>query len=530
MSPRRELLAFALTLGTLVAGFFGESFFGGKILSPADVLFVSASFRDVKGPGYEPANRLLIDPVLQFQPWIEFNREMLRRGRLPLWNDFAGCGTPHLANGQSAPFDLFQIIAYVGDLPSAYARMAASRLWFAGLGMFLLARAWGLGGWGRWFAGLTFPMTGFLVVWLLFPVTNAAVWMPWVFLAADRVWSTPSPRRIGGLALAVGGLFLGGHIQTSAHVLLAVGLDLVYRMARSRSEFTFQRLTAWASGVALGLGIAAVTIVPLWVYLGKSPVWNDRAEERPSAWRLTTPRVLDSLCTAVPELFGSQRRGWPNLAKAVGVHNYNESTGGYAGLATLLWLAPGAWITRRHDPRVRFLAGLGILGFLGAFGFPPLVNLWRALPVVNVTDGRRLTLWVAFALPLLGGIGLDQLSTPWPRRVSRWWGSLGVALALTLAVGALSVPLRRTLAPGSRRPALSTHRRCGRRPQSASASCADLDACADCARNRRGGTRHAVGDCRVPLVVLDQRLPPPPSSTDRVRVVAAQTRSRTGRC
>ena len=92
MSPRRELTAFALVLLGVIVAFFAESLLGGKILSPADVLFVSASFREVKGADYEPANRLLIDPVLQFQPWIEFNRAMLRKGRLPLWNDLAGCG------------------------------------------------------------------------------------------------------------------------------------------------------------------------------------------------------------------------------------------------------------------------------------------------------------------------------------------------------------------------------------------------------------------------------------------------------
>ncbi len=54
----------------LVAGFFSASLFGGKVLSPADVLLVSASFRDSRGRTMEPANRLLMDPVLQFQPWI----------------------------------------------------------------------------------------------------------------------------------------------------------------------------------------------------------------------------------------------------------------------------------------------------------------------------------------------------------------------------------------------------------------------------------------------------------------------------
>ena len=199
------------------------------MLSPADVLFVSASFRDLKGPDYEPANRLLIDPVLQFQPWLEFNRAMLRRGRLPLWNDLAGCGAPHLANSQSAVFDPFHVIAYLGTLPDALAWMAAARLWVAGLGMFVLARSWGLGPWGRWFAGLTFPFCGFVVVWLLYPVTAAAVWMPWLFWATDRVLERPGRDGRASLGLVVGCLFLAGHVQTSAHVLLAAGVYAVWR-------------------------------------------------------------------------------------------------------------------------------------------------------------------------------------------------------------------------------------------------------------------------------------------------------------
>src|ERR1700756_932984 len=98
--------------------------------------------------------------------------------------------------------------------------MAAARLWVAGLGMFLLAGHWGLGRWGRWFAGLVYPFSGFLVVWLLYPVASVAVWFPWVVWSCDRVLDRPSGRRVGVMALLVGVCLLGGHVQTSAHVLL----------------------------------------------------------------------------------------------------------------------------------------------------------------------------------------------------------------------------------------------------------------------------------------------------------------------
>ena len=230
MAFRSEISVFCAFLAVCVAVFFHDTVIGGKILSPADVLLASASFRGEGARDYEPANRLLMDPVLQFQPWLEFNRTMIRNGRLPLWNGHSGCGTPHLANGQSAVFDPFHLLAYLGSTPHAYAWIAAGRLWMAGLGMFLLARSWKLGFWGRWFAGLAFPFCGFLVVWLLFPVTAVAIWMPWLFLAIDGVFHAPRGRSTGSLAVVVALVIFGGHIQTSAHVLLAGGL---YALARS---------------------------------------------------------------------------------------------------------------------------------------------------------------------------------------------------------------------------------------------------------------------------------------------------------
>jgi hypothetical protein len=159
--PTREVLAFALVLAGGLAGFFHESLCGGKILSPADVLRVSASFGDDGEAAYEPANRLLMDAVLQFQPWWEFNRRMVREGMLPLWNPYAGCGAPHLANGQSAVFDPFNVAAYFGETPVAFAWIATGRLFAAGLGMFLLARSDGSPGWstrfaGSWWSGCSF--------------------------------------------------------------------------------------------------------------------------------------------------------------------------------------------------------------------------------------------------------------------------------------------------------------------------------------------------------------------------------------
>ena len=437
MTQRRESIAFALVLAALLVALLAESLLGGKLLDSSDVLFVGAAFEEIKGMDYEPKNRLQIDPVLQFQPWLAFNRESIREGRLPLWNHLAGCGAPHLANAQSAPFDPFHVIAYLGELPDAYAWMAFARLWVAGIGVFFLARFWKFGAWGRWFSGLVFPLSGFLIVWLSFPVTSVAVWLPWLFLTTGRVIESPSPRRAAQLGIVVGFTLLAGHIQTSAHALLAAGLYGLWQLHASVESSKLAAIKSGLLGLTLGFGIGAITIFPLWDYLGKSPVWNSRKAEFRSAFHLDRPRLLDAACTAVPYAFGSQRGDHPNLAKAFGVHNLNESAGGFVGLATLIWLAPQAWLARRSATVVKFLWPLTAFGGLAAFAISPFSNLLRLVPILDVTDHRRLTLWVAFGLAMLGGIGLDHLREPWPPWLRRLWLSAAICSAIAcLAVAA----------------------------------------------------------------------------------------------
>jgi hypothetical protein len=316
--------------------------------------------------------------------------------------------------------------------------MAAGRLWIAGLGMFLLARSWGMLGWGRWFSGLVYPFCGFLIVWLLYPVTPVAIWLPWLLLATDRALARPRARSVGLLALAVGLVLAGGHIQTSAHVLLAAGLLALWRTASARAQRAECRrgVVAWVMGIALGIALGAAQIVPLGFYLAKSPVWGDRQREAKEWWALSRPRLLDAVCTALPYAYGSQQRGHPNLARALGIHNLNESAGGYAGLATLIWLVPLGVRTRHDHSEVWFLIGLLLIGAMGAFRLPPVDNVLRALPVLEVTDNRRLSLWVALALVLLGGYGMDGLARG--ERIPRSWIALWVAGCVLLGSIAVS--------------------------------------------------------------------------------------------
>jgi hypothetical protein len=228
-------------------------------------------------------------------------------------------------------------------------------------------------------------------------------------------------------AILAGLVMVGGHVQTSVHVLIAACL---YALGGDRAFWT-----RFSTAMVLGFGISAAAWLPLADYLGKSPAWSDRQADHRPPTEFRPVRWKEGLCWAVPYLYGSQRGDMPNLARAVGAENLNESAGGYAGLATLIWLAPLGVIAGRREPAARALAGLLVLGALGSLQVPPVDNLLRSLPVLNVMDHRRLTLWVGFALVGLGAFGVDRLER---MRASRGW-ELWAAGWVVAAMGLLAV-------------------------------------------------------------------------------------------
>ena len=193
--------------------------------------------------------------------------------------------------------------------------------------------------------------------------------------------------------------------------------------------------SAGHSGACLGLALASVQILPLAAYLAKSPVWSERQRE---ARGLVEDRTAAAARHGVHG--GSLRLRQPAARPAqpgqgAGREQLERVGGGLCGSGHAD-LAGAAGRRSRAGDRFtwRFWPVWRLFGAMGAFRLPPVDNLLRALPVLDVTDNRRLTLWVSFALMLLGGIGLDQLAES--RRLARSWIVAWVSGASCSAIAA----------------------------------------------------------------------------------------------
>src|SRR4051794_14018020 len=104
-----------------------------------DLLQASPLLR-VAPEGYKAENPLLGDPVWQMHPWLEWNRDQLRHGRLPLWNPYNGNGVPHLANNVSAVLSPFSVAFYVLSFRVALLLAAGFQVFVLGVFTYLLLR------------------------------------------------------------------------------------------------------------------------------------------------------------------------------------------------------------------------------------------------------------------------------------------------------------------------------------------------------------------------------------------------------
>jgi hypothetical protein len=352
-----------------------------------------------------PRNPNLSDTTLAISPWLAESRRELLDLHLPVWNEYEGNGAPQLANAQTAVFSPFSVPIYVFGFRWGYLLAILMKVAVAYLGVVWLIRMFGGRLGAQSVAGCAYVLSGYMVVWLYWPLSSEAAIAPavlWAFLATYR----SQRRQLVAQAGAVAALAVAGHPETAAFIAVFVAVaTLIVQRDRMRVGLRAAR------NVAIGLAASAVQVLPFVGYLRQSAV-------------LAQPGVVRSLVLKPGFLlsaFDPNGLGRPpaKVAKAIeftGLPNFNELLGSYVSpVAVLLGLVAiiVLWSTRRDKgtPLFRLRALLGataivwvliwydVLG-IGTFvirHIPAGAALNRAHPVFTL------------AICLLAGFGVEDL-------------------------------------------------------------------------------------------------------------------------
>ena len=449
-SPRRESLCVFVSLVLLSIFFHAPSlFFSGQfIFSPMDIVGRQPELGG--SPEFEPANRLLIDPVLQFHPWDLWIQKELAAGRFPWWTSLSGSGAPFAANGQSRLFDPLHLAFLQLPLPWAWAAESAVRFVITGFGCYLLCRLIGLGALARWFCPLAINLTGFFTLWRHYPLVATGSLVPWLLWATLRLGSHFSPGRWVVCSIISAWLIVSGNIQVAAVTMVMACAVSCFHFQKSHSDLVtgsgkhapLMPIVAVASAFLCGILLSAPAWVSLWGYLQESPIMADRVAEHSAGGRGATARWADLPCLVSPFFYGSERRGDTNIHKSTGASNISESASGFVGLTVLIFIMVGLLSGKRADPGWFWMkSGFGlifIMSFWVGYRLPPVVWLWPRLPVLSVIDPRRFLVGMPLAGLILAGYGLESITSGQvPAYFSKWLPRL----LLLMATGHLLVAI-----------------------------------------------------------------------------------------
>jgi Bacterial membrane protein YfhO len=444
----------------------------GRVTLPLDILGTAYPWSEqatdvfhVAYPDNPPQNPLIKDLLSIDTPWYVFAREELRQGRLPLWDPFQAGGMPLAANDESAVFYLPQLIAFLLPVAAGLQALMVFHKLVVGLGMYLLLRSIGLRRSAACLGAIVLMLSGFYTVWLGYPQSAVAVWLPWSLLCVEKLIASERRRRAwaAGLAVVTGLQLTGGHVETSAHVLLATAFYAVFRacaraprrppgVAGGRAGLRSAAGPVWVGlGLALGIALAAVQLGPTIQYLRESYTNVARNEGRPER-----PQPLPNLVFwLVPNLAGNpaypEPKPFPDRSIVdTEYFNYNERTG-YVGVGAIMLALVGLARPDRFFVAHRWLFGaLLVLAACLAYGVFPIYPLAVALPVLRTINHNRVLFVIALGAAALAGIGFDWLASEWrafagptsgrPGPARRYVGALLVVVALAGVLGATFVP------------------------------------------------------------------------------------------
>ncbi|HVS33430.1 MAG TPA: hypothetical protein VMS98_18480 [Thermoanaerobaculia bacterium] len=411
---RRALLLFAVVALLLTL----PGMLPGRRLVPADIPRDLLAWKGDPSIRVRVSNSLLSDVPLQLIPWDVESRRLIARGEMPWRNRFAGTGGHLFANplsGLLSPFTwprlLFGLRGWAWTVWLKLIVAGMSAWWLARVLSPRDTRAAPL------VSGLIYALSGFSIVWALYPHTNVFVVLPALAASAIQLAERPTARRVVVAALIAALATAGGHPEG---LFVGVGAIFIYLLATRRPAIPF------AAASLSGFLLIGVQLVPFALIMADSHVVRARSEMLETRFRKLTPFSL-----ILPGYLGSPLRGELDLTGPVAfAENFNQRTGGFIGAIALLAIVLAFRSLNADMRRALFIAAsalvlaLAIPGIAHVVSFIPLMQ-WVAFEYFQVA-------FVLFATVAAGTALLHVARGPARRRLAI---AIAVAALLLLIAG-----------------------------------------------------------------------------------------------
>lgn len=385
----------------LTFSFFIPNLIRGKIPIPADILAgLYHPWRDIILEGYNPArfptkNPLITDPVLQTYPWKLLVVNNLKEGKLPLWNPYSFSGQPLLANVQSAPFQITNLLFFIFPFKIAWSIQVILPSVFLTLFMYLFLRSLKLSQVASVFGGFALPFSGFYIAWLSWgTIITTAMWLPLILLAINKIFQKPRLLWFLILTLAITQTILSGHWQTAFYILLTSVFYFTFLLTRiiKTSAIVIGFLSFIAS-----LLIAAPQILPSLEFIRNSAREIDQGYfEGRQDWFLPWQNLIQLIA---PDYFGN-----PVTYNYWGIWNYAE----FVSFIGIIPLGLALQTIFKKDKNFTFFVILSAIALVLAL--PNVISkipYTLGLPYIDSIQPSRIISIFIFSTTVLAAFGFD---------------------------------------------------------------------------------------------------------------------------
>ena len=368
---------------------------------------------------FQPNTLLAPDSLIPHASTLALDKLQAETGIYPLWQPWLFSGMPTVEafsylSGLYYPNVVFNLFHTDGMV------LQLLHLAFAGLGVFLFLRLYGLTTLAAPLGGAIFMLNPYMSAMLVHGHGSqlmTVAYMPWMLWATLRLMQRGGLADAGVLALIAGFQLQRSHVQIAYYswmlvLLLAVTL-FISRRASPKQNFRIVSLLI----VALGCGVAmsASIYLPASEYAAYS-VRGVAAEGGGSAWEYATlwsMHPLELFTFLIPGFFGFGSVTYWGFMPFTDFPNY-------AGIVVLLLAVAGA-VLRRKEPMTWFFVAAALLALLLSFGrffslffdlfyhFAPLFSRFRVPSMALI----MLYLIISF----LAAIGVNDLLQRQPSRL-----------------------------------------------------------------------------------------------------------------
>jgi hypothetical protein len=332
-------------------------------------------------------------------PLAHFQSDCLRHGDFPFWNPYNNCGVPFLAQWNTMPLYPPALFYLALPLKWSLGMFSLLHLWWAGLGMYLLARRWTGNNFAAACAGIAFAFNGFTLNLIMWPSHIATfAWMPWVVLFTERAWREGGSKIIFVAFVGAMQMLAGGPETILFTWLIASALWLQQIVTGENPRRTM--LWRFPLVVALVISLTLAQLLPFLDLVAHAQRNTGFADLR---WSMPGFGLANFL---VPMAFGS------TVTEGIFFqHGQYWTSSYYLGLGTL-WLALLA-VASLRERRVWLLAAIAVVGLIFALGeqTPALPALRKLLPALSfITYPIKYVTVVVFAAPLLAAFALANFA------------------------------------------------------------------------------------------------------------------------